>query len=214
MKKEILLYNGTVKIFFEERDWAGKKIHLYTDEEGNRIESNTGATGIIDKSDGLIGWAVKLMGLYLLNHCQGKPVTQEIIDIAKREWRKEKEEAADIGTEIHEWIEKWKTLKKQPAIPENDKVKNGIFAFLKWRKEENLESVCSERIVYSKEHNVIGKLDDISYDLDDEYLALDDYKSSNGVYPEHILHASHAAYWLISHATLDQDCSTTPANAC
>jgi hypothetical protein len=187
MKKEILLYNGTVKVYFEEKDWNGKKIHLYTNEKGEKIESNTGATGIIDKSDGLIGWAVKLMGLYLTRHFLGKPITDECIQTAKREWRRERDEAADIGTKIHEFAGQWITLKKKPEIPEEERVRNGVIAFLKFIKENNLEFICSERIVYSKKHKVIGRLDAISYDIDDGYLTLDDFKSSSGIYPEMIL---------------------------
>lgn len=187
MKKQINLYNGTVKIWFEEKDWCGKKIHVYTDKSGQRIESNTRATGIIDKSNGLIPWAVKLMGLYLIQNCLGKPIGEAIINIAKKEWRKAKEEAADIGTEIHDFIFLWFTLKKKPPMPENEKVRNGVIAFLQWAKENKIKSLCAERIVYSRKYNVVGRLDGISYDKDDKYISLDDYKSSNGIYPEMVL---------------------------
>jgi len=187
MKKTIELYNGTVKIDFEERDWAGNKIHRYTDMDGKKIESNTGATGIVDKSTPLMWWATKLMGLYLLQNYESKPIDFEIIETAKKKWRDAKEEAADIGTEIHEWIDGWITSKKAPAIPEKKEVRNGIAAFLDWFKKSNLEFISNERIVYSKKNNVIGKLDAISYDLDDKYLSLDDFKSSKGIYEEMVL---------------------------
>lgn len=187
MKKIFELYNGTVKIGFEERDWAGKKIHCYTDENDKKIESNTGATGIIDKSTPLMFWATNLMGLYLIQNYESKPINSEIIETAKKKWRDAKEEAADIGTEIHEWIDKWITMKKAPEIPEKTEVRNGIAAFLDWFKKNNLEFISNERIVYSRKNHVIGKLDAISYDLDDKYLSLDDFKSSKGIYEEMVL---------------------------
>ena len=189
MQKDIFFYNGTVKLSFEERDWNGKKIHVYKDEEGNRIESNTGATGIIDKSTPLMYWATKLMGLYLYQNyiIKAEPITLGSIELAQKKWRDAKEEAADLGTEIHEWIDKWINLKKIPPMPENEKVLNGVNAFLKWHKENQVEFIANERIVYSKKHNVIGKLDLISYDTDDKFLSLDDFKSSKGIYPEMVL---------------------------
>jgi len=185
--EEIKLYNGTISITFEERDWNGKKIHIYKNDKGERIESNTGATGIIDKSTPLMWWATKLMGLYLSQNYLDKPITQEVIETAKKRWRDAKEEAADLGSDIHKWIDQWINLKKIPSMPENSKVLNGVNAFLKWFKENKVEFIANERIVYSKKHNVIGKLDAISYDTDDNFLALDDFKSSNGVYPEMVL---------------------------
>jgi len=187
MDNEILIYNGSVKIIFQERDWNGKKIHIYKDEKGNRIKSCTGITGIVDKSTPLMYWAVKLMGLYFIQNYIDKPITEEIIEIGKKKWRDAKEEAADYGTQIHDYVEKWITLKRKPEIPENEKVRNGVIAFLKWVKENKREFISSERIVYSKKYNVVGKLDSISYDIDNDYLSLDDWKSSNGVYPEMVL---------------------------
>jgi hypothetical protein len=175
MKQEIKLYNGTVN---------GKKIHCYTDIKGNPILSNTGATGILDKSDGLVPWAVKLMGLYLLENYTGKTINSEIIEVAKKEWRKAKEKGAEIGTAVHDFIENWIKSKEKPKIPSDEKIRNGVIAFMKWIESNKLEFVCSERVVYSRKHNVVGKLDNIDHDLDDHYLALDDSKSSNGIYPE------------------------------
>lgn len=178
MKKEIKLYNNTVSIFFEERDWAGKKIHSYTDHKG-KIISVTEVTGKIDKSAVLQAWTAKMMGLYLLK--KGGVITYELIEEAKKEYRRLTAEAADIGTEIHKWAEDWIAGKK-PEIPDNEKVANGITAFLKFNKDNKIKWIESERLVYSKKHKYCGKLDAIG--IMNDRLTLIDFKSSNGIYDE------------------------------
>lgn len=217
MKEEIKLYNGTVTVYFEERDWGGKKIHCYTDENNERIESCTGATGVIDKSGALNYWTSRVnaekalidMGIIptnyfseikeenkrqwaeLLNNISNIKIDSrkiaQIIISSRGEYKNRKETAADIGTEIHEWIDKWINLKKRPQMPENNFTRNGIIAFLDWIGKSNTEFIMNERIVYSRKYHVIGKLDAVSYDADDEFLSLDDFKSSNGIYEDHIL---------------------------
>ncbi len=75
------------------------------------------------------------MGLYLLDQkLKGnKIITEDLINEAKREYRRLKTEAADIGTEIHKWVSDW-ILKKNPEMPDNEKVVNGIMAFSKVSK--------------------------------------------------------------------------------
>lgn len=184
MKTEINLYNGKVKIFFEERDWSGKKIHIYTDARGEKIISVTKITGKIDKSDALIVWATRLMGKYLSDNYVGKTLTQDAVELSLKKWREAKEEAADIGTAIHEWI-RMKIRGEEPLIPEDEKVRNGVIAFLKWTGEKKIKWLESEKMVYSRKHNYVGTLDAIAKIGGKTFLV--DYKSSKGLYPEFYL---------------------------
>ena len=181
---EYKLYKGKVTINFEEKDWGGKKIHSYTDSKGKKLLSVTEVTGTIDKSNALIIWATRLMGKYLLDNFLDKNLTNEAVEISFREWRKAKEKAADIGSSIHNWIE-MKIKGLEPAIPEDDKVKNGVLAFLKWQNENNIKWLENEKIVYSKKYNYIGKLDAIAKIKGKTYLI--DYKSGKAIYPEFYL---------------------------
>jgi len=187
MKTELNLYDGKIKVFFEERDWGGNKIHCYTDAKNNKLISVTKVTSTIDKSNALIIWATRLMAKYLTDNFVGKMLTPEALVTALKEWRKAKEEAADIGTQIHDWIEQ-KIKGLEPAMPENDNVKNGVFAFLKWQNENKIKFVANEQIVYSKKHKFIGKFDAIIEIKGKKYLI--DYKSSKGLYPEFYLQTS------------------------
>lgn len=178
MLREIALYNGTVKLRFDDER------HIFYDGEGNPLLSVTSATGVVDKSGPLMGWAAKMMGLYLLAEKEkgNEIITEELVDRAKKEYRRLKIEAADIGTEIHDWVSQW-ILGKKPEMPDNEKVVNGITAFLKFQKEHKTKWLFSERIVYSKKYKFAGICDSGSIN-DLSYLSLDDFKSSSGIYDE------------------------------
>jgi hypothetical protein len=174
MLKEFKLYNNSITIRFDD------EMHRFWDDKGNHIESVSGITGILDKSQALMAWAVNQMGYYLLQ--TGGEINEQIIDKAKKEYRNIKQEAADIGEEIHKWISEW-ILGKKPEMPEEDeKVINGITAFLKFQKENKIKWLESERAVYSKKYGYAGILDAVG--KSGKSLLLVDFKSSNGVYPE------------------------------
>jgi len=172
---ELNLYKGKEKITFDENR------HIFYDGKGEKLLSVTAATGVIDKSGALMGWAVKMMGLYLLDQkLKGnKIITEDLINEAKREYRRLKTEAADIGTEIHKWVSDW-ILKKNPEMPDNEKVVNGIMAFLKFQREHKFKWIESERYIFSKKHKYAGILDSIA--KEGNKLILVDFKSSNGIY--------------------------------
>lgn len=177
MTKQLKLYKGKVIINFNEDR------HLFTDDKGNFILSVTGATGIIDKSGALMGWVAKMMGLYLLTEKEkgNDKITEELVSTAKREYRRIKQEAADIGSEIHEWVSRW-ILGEKPEMPDNEKVVNGVTAFLKFQKEHKLKWLESERYIYSKKYNYAGILDAIA--REGKKLVLVDFKSSTGIYDD------------------------------
>jgi len=178
--KEITLYKGKEKISFDENR------HIFYDSKGNCLLSVTGVTGTIDKSGALMGWVAKMIGLYLLQEKEkgNDKITEQLIDTAKREYRRIKQEAADIGQAIHDWISEWIKGKK-PEMPDNEKVVNGITAFLKFQKEHKIKWLESERFVFSKKNKFCGILDAIG--KMGKELVLFDFKSSNAIYPEMFL---------------------------
>jgi CRISPR/Cas system-associated exonuclease Cas4 (RecB family) len=180
MLKIVKLYQGKTVIKFDDER------HIFYDPKGNVLSSVTSATGIIDKSGALMGWTAKQMALYLILNWDIKKIKTEeeklqIIELAKKEYRRLKQEAADLGTEIHSWVNEWIKGKK-PSMPENEKVVNGITAFLKFQKEHKIKWIETERIVYSKKHGYAGILDAVG-EIEGK-LALIDFKSSNGIYDE------------------------------
>jgi len=178
--KEITLYKGKEKISFDE----GR--HIFYDSKGNCLLSVTGVTGTIDKSGALMGWVAKMIGLYLLQEKEkgNDKITEQLIDTAKREYRRIKQEAADIGQAIHDWVSEWIKGKK-PGMPDNEKVVNGITAFLKFQKEHKIKWLESERFIFSKKHRFCGILDAVG--KMGKELVLFDFKSSNAIYSEMFL---------------------------
>lgn len=183
MIKELSLYNGEVRISFDSGT-PEKPRHIYRNGRDEILFSVTKATGVVDKSNALMGWAVKMMGLFLLaEKAKGnKIITEEMIIKAKREYRRIRGEEADIGTEIHIWVSDW-ILGKEPEMPDNEKVVNGITAFLEFQKQHKAKWLFSERIVYSKKYDFVGMCDGGSIN-NLTTLSVDDFKSSKGIYDE------------------------------
>jgi len=180
--KEYKLYKDKVLIKFD--DEVGN--HRFYNAEGDRIISVTAITGIIDKSAALMGWAIRLMGEYLLQQkAKGNnKITDELIDTAKRKYREAQKEARDRGKETHEWISKWIKGEK-PDMPEDMQIVNGISAFLKFQKENQFKWTDSEIVCYSQKHQYAGFIDAIANKKKQKILV--DFKSSNGIYPEMIM---------------------------
>ncbi|PIS14454.1 hypothetical protein COT64_02575 [Candidatus Shapirobacteria bacterium CG09_land_8_20_14_0_10_39_12] len=167
---------GEKTIFFEEQR------HLFTDEDGKFIPSVTGFTSVIDKSGVLVNWAVKIAREYLEGKlAAGEQIT--LIDVAEacKEHQRKKEQAADIGTKIHEWISRWIAGEK-PDFPEEEKIANGVRAFLKFQDEYGLKWTGPEQIVFSPKYWYAGILDAIA--LKGKERILVDFKSANGIYEE------------------------------
>lgn len=190
MKNKVKLYQGKMEIVFEEMDWRGNKIHVFKDKNGNKIESVTSFTRVIDKPF-LVPWAVKIGREFLIEKLnEGIKITEELICEAANQHNVKREAAADIGTIIHKWIAQWIAGKgkKKVEIPKDEKIRNGILAFMKFQDEHKVKWLESERIVYSKEHNYAGILDAVGKIGKDTVLI--DFKSSNGLYPEFAFQAA------------------------
>lgn len=171
------LYKGKVEIVFYPNSHQYKK-------GGKNICSVTSALGMVDKSQALIKWAVGLAENYLLDYLEtGNRIDRKTIDLACQQHSIRKQEAADIGTLIHDWAEQY-ALGKNPDMPSDEKVLNGVLAFLKWVDENEIKFLETERIIYSVEHNYVGIMDLVftSGKENHEIVHVGDYKSSNGIY--------------------------------
>lgn len=182
---ESLAYNGQVKISFYPNS------HRYKVDDAGVAVSPKGVTtilGIKDKSAALVSWATELGRDYLLEKFEaGEPITALEIFEASKLHTVRKEEAADIGTKIHDWCEGYIKSKLGlpgyeilPALPEEKAVQLGVSAFLDWEHEHKVKFVSSERMIYSRMHKYVGTMD-IEAIIDGK-LALVDLKSSNGLY--------------------------------
>jgi len=194
MKEEkISLYNGEVEILFKENKDTGYHAYFITDTSlGIKAKRGRGVTSIIgikDKSAPLTIWATETMRDYLIDNFlkEEKPITYDAILEASVEYKKVKDNAANIGDEIHGWIERFirhtlneKGFEKVPEIPKRKEIKIGISAFLDWVNENDVKFISTEKILYSREHGFVGKMD-IEAMVNGLY-ALVDIKTGNGIY--------------------------------
>jgi len=173
-------------IFFDEES---HKFWKMDGENKVKIESVTKFTGIIDKSQALIPWAVKLFREFLNNKLPQSPITAEDIYEGSKQHTIKKKEAGNTGTQIHDLVEKWIKKEKIDFTELPDQVRNGFDAFLKFQSEHNFQWIESEKIVYSLAHNYAGILDAIAIDGEGKKVLVD-FKSSNALYPEYVLQAA------------------------
>lgn len=168
---EIPLYGGKVIVEFLP------KSHRYT-LKGDKtpLVSVSAACGIVDKPF-LLGWAINLMRDYLL---ASPIINKEVIIEASKQHTKVKDEAADIGTQFHQWCDDY-AAGKNPEIPADEKVRNAILAFMRWVNAENIKFTANEKVVYSKSEGYVGKFDAMGNGKEGGFLV--DFKTSKRFYP-------------------------------
>lgn len=188
-EEHFVLYGGKVSGVFKENKETGYHAYFVTDEENGIVNKRpagvTTIIGIKDKSAPLVIWSTELARDYLLEKYYNGEMSEEIIKYSATIHREKLKTAGDIGSEIHDWCEKYIRNKlgqitEEPKIPTKREVKIGAISFLNWVKEHNVKFISTEKIVYSRKYGYVGKMD-IEAIVDDEY-SLVDLKSSNGLY--------------------------------
>jgi hypothetical protein len=158
------------------------------------IPSVTGITGILDKSNALIPWAVNVTCDYIINNWNERDGILKLVSRARMESTRVKREAADIGTAVHDLVEVWikkrlgENVEYDQSALQDANVKSAFSAFLKWAEQVRLDPILSERMVWSKEWEYAGTLDLVGWMQPHPYsepkLFLCDVKSSKGFYPQ------------------------------
>lgn len=170
------LYGGKVDVKFYPES------HRYY-VNGKSAPGVTTIIGMKDKSQALIPWAINCYTDFLAPHI-GDTLTEDLVLEGARQHTIYKKEAADFGTKIHDWCEKYIKAKilgsGLPEMPEDKAVQIGVNAFLEWENEHKIKFISSERPVYSKKYHYVGTLD-IEAKIDG-HLCLVDLKSSNALY--------------------------------
>lgn len=178
--QEVNLYNGEIKIQFEPHRHAYSLIDK--EEPPKKLTSVTAVTGLLDKSIPMRIWATNLACDHLLTHLnQGLDFSKEVIEEARALHFKKTKEAADNGTQVHDWAEKYIKSKiagePEPEVPEQEPILTGVLAFMRWVDEHKVEFRSSERIIYSRSYGYTGKMD--AEAVIDGKLRLIDFKTSN-----------------------------------
>jgi hypothetical protein len=208
LEPPIQLYNGEVTLRFDRAGWSWYLV--LPDGSFEKQSGVTGVCGIIDKSLYLMPWACKMMYLKLL---RTMPRTAEdrvvsvswaefdmIVQAAKSAHKEKLEEAGDVGTAAHKWIEdtvrnaiafsNGVVEKMNEMAPTDERSVNCGLAAFDWMQKHNVRWKCTERVVYSRHYKYAGTCDGLAIvdSCEDrkccpvlflDELSLIDWKSSN-----------------------------------
>jgi len=122
---------------------------------GNKLPSVTTISGVLDKP-ALLYWAVNCACNYILENLSTDPFCPykaeeiyPIVESARKNFRKVSATALDIGSAVHEAIERYLKTGKEPQAPSNE-VLSAFLAFLEWLDTwKSWETVTTEMTVYS-----------------------------------------------------------------
>ncbi len=213
-------YDHTERLIFDKRAWA--YYHILPDGSRRPLLGVTSVLKkVIDKSAPLSAWAVKVDFAKLkslLTVIDGRIDISEfefdqLCEQAKKTHREEFEEAGDIGSQAHAWIEAYirailadnadRRLELLSKLPLDDRAANCCLAALEWMANHNVRWVCTERKVFSREHGYAGTLDGLArVDSCDnlrccqcafkDQLSIIDWKSSNALRLDYVFQAAGA----------------------
>lgn len=159
--------------------------------EKNGIEypSVTTILGMLDKSGALTWWAAGCACDYIKEHIEeiknpdGPHVVDQILKDAKGAFNKTGEKACDIGTQVHQAIEKYIKTGQDLTGELMDEVQHGFIAFLEWESKNHVVWEQSELEIVSTRYGYAGTADAIAVVNGHRYLI--DFKTSKAVYDEY-----------------------------
>lgn len=162
------------------------KHQYFIDDEPARAV--TSVLSVIAKP-ALIFWAAKCAAEYIEETMQAgesydEVQIKELAEKAKWAHRNNTNKAADTGTMIHEWIEKY-VDGKNPSMPINEGMQRSIKSFVDWYEKQNIEVIKPEIKLCSKKYTLAGTADLLC--RIDGKLTIVDWKTGSGIYPEMLL---------------------------
>lgn len=157
-----------------------------------KIPNVSGVVGVIEKPN-LGRWRLSEAIRFLYENLR-PGVEYDEVDIADMLRQAEMEHiltstrATDIGSIIHDWIERYIYAladgEELPPHPVNKEAQMGTKTFLTWIEKQNVQFLETERKVFSREHQYTGTMDALVR-LESGEIELWDFKSSKRLYPEH-----------------------------
>lgn len=165
---------------------AARHRHLY---DGKQLIGVTTALGMISKGDAITQWAVNQSLEFLTNAFaqEGEYAPEEIQAFllqAKYAWRAKRDEAADIGTQAHNWIESYLKGENPDLIwPKHPAVRKSCEAAVKWTEAHHWQTIEIEKQVYHPKLGYAGILD--WWVFIDGVPSIPDWKTSKAIYSTH-----------------------------
>jgi ATP-dependent exoDNAse (exonuclease V) beta subunit len=126
---------------------------------------------------------------------------KEILTEAQARPEKIKDDAADLGTLVHKYIDQ--VIQGKMPTDLTPEMEPAVTAFIEWWKNSKIELVMGDTKVASLIHGYGGSLDALGRQ-NGQYVILD-WKTSNGIYDEYALQVS--AYWQAFTETYGESCA-------
>ncbi|HEU4619509.1 MAG TPA: hypothetical protein VFV10_15840, partial [Gammaproteobacteria bacterium] len=173
----------------------------YLDANGKRVPGTTTITDRFGDKSALILWAHKQgLAAGILHHVENplSHVTLQNVEagkelcatIARRTLNEARDQAADAGTIVHQWIRDFTADREQTTFAYSPdelvaQAERSFAAFREWAERVQLEIVATEIPLVHSTLGYGGTLDAIG--LVSGRLLLLDWKSGNRTYPEHLV---------------------------
>ncbi|MCW2924402.1 MAG: nuclease superfamily protein [Thermoleophilia bacterium] len=109
-----------------------------------------------------------------------------VCQLAQDAHKNAKDEAADIGTRVHDWITTAGADILDTPLPDDPELRGPCEAYVTWWRSTGYTVVEVERIVVDNHARYAGRFDLLVRDARGRLLVLD-IKTSNSVYLEHVL---------------------------
>lgn len=155
--------------------------------DGIEYPGVTTVIGILGKGDALLGWAANCAIGYAKKQIESGVEPLLALQDAAGNWKSVRNEAADIGSEIHDLIHKYIKFGRDVTGNIRPEVANGFLAFLEWESRHKVEWHKTEMRVTSRVHGFAGTLDATcslcpNPESSERKKYLIDFKSSKGFY--------------------------------
>jgi hypothetical protein len=181
--EEYSFYQGEVILRYDV------KAHKYFLIKDGDLELQDGVTSIchiIDKSEVLMNWAVKVMAQKALDTTPTFELPtgdrfvpqmawseyEKIILEAKKAKDEHLETAGGIGHEAHDWVEKLikatlagnesRRLELLAKFPDDERAMNACLAALEWMSKHNVRWRATEQKIYSRQYRYAGTMDGLA----------------------------------------------------
>jgi len=201
-KQEVKLYGGDVVLTFE----PGRHRYAVTIPKqkivNQKVPSVTAITGMLDKP-ALVQWAANMCVTSLEQTIRPNTAYNEAqlaayFNEARFNFRNVKKEAADIGTQAHEYLERhlnWlRGVGPAPDAPDDPQAALCVNAGKAWLSAHEVKIIETERVVYSLKLDMAGKFDKRMM-IDGEHC-IADWKTGKDIYPEQVLQVgTYAGMW-------------------
>jgi hypothetical protein len=163
-----------------------------------KLPGVTTPLSIIDKSTPLMIWARNVACDLVLMRAQERHVRgsvsvatlTEIVAEARRRPDRLRDEAADLGTIVHGFLDDYAYGRPVDLVKLPPTALPAMAAFLDWLHEHDIELLSGDTKVGSLVHHYGGSLDALGRRRSDGKILLIDYKTSNGTYDTHALQAA------------------------